>query len=175
MIQDRIVDAATDVLIKQGLDRWTIDAVAREAGCAKGLVHYHHGSKAKLLAEVAARVSRRRFQQRRAALEQPGAKGLDDLWEVLGDDVASGTTAAWASLLGYPMARQATGLAPTEEELGVLADTIERSLELPPLGTTQALALLATLDGFEMALLSKAEPDAVHDAYHRFWLTLISG
>jgi TetR/AcrR family transcriptional repressor of bet genes len=175
MIQERIVDAAIDVLIKKGLNRWTIDAVAREAGCAKGLVHYHHRTKAKLLAEVAARLSRRRFHQRRAALEHPGAQGLDGLWVVLGDGVASGTTAAWASLLGYPLAQQATGLAPSEEELRALADTIEESMALPPMATTQALALLATLDGFEMALLSKAEPDAVHDAYHRFWLTLISG
>lgn len=175
MVPERIVDAAMEVLIKKGLDRWTIDAVAREAGCAKGLVHYHHGTKARLLAQVAARLSRRRFQQRRAALERPGAQGLDDLWEVLGDDVASGTTAAWASLLGYSLARQATGLAPSSEELRALADTIEKSLALPPLATTQALALLAALDGFEIALLSQAEPDTVHDAYHRFWLALISG
>ncbi len=175
MVQERIVDAATDVLIRQGLNRWTIDAVAREAGCAKGLVHYHHGTKAKLLAEVAAQLSRRRFQQRKLALERPGAQGLDGLWELLGDNVASGTTAAWASLLGYPLAPQATGLAPSDEELRALADTIEKSLALPPLAATQALALLAALDGFEMALLSKAEPDAVHDGYHRFWLTLISG
>ncbi len=175
MIQERIVDAAMDVLIKKGLDRWTIDAVAQEAGCAKGLVHYHHGTKARLLTEVAAQLSRRRFQQRKSALERPGAQGLDGLWELLGDDVASGNTAAWASLLGYPLARQATGLAPSEGELRALAETIEKSLALPPLTTTQALALLAALDGFEMALLSRAEPDAVHDAYHRFWLTLISG
>jgi AcrR family transcriptional regulator len=174
MIQERIVDAALDVLIERGLDRWTIDAVAREAGCAKGLVHYHHGTKARLLAEVAARLSRRRFQARRAALEQPGAQGLDRLWEVLGSDVTSGTTAAWASLLGYPLPRPATGLAPGEEELRDLADTIEQSLSLPPLATAQAIALLAALDGFEVALLSEAEPEAVHDAYHRFWLALIS-
>ena len=175
MIKERIVDSARGVLIKKGLDRWTIDAVAREAGCAKGLVHYHHGTKARLLAEVAAQLSRRRFQQRRAALERPGAQGLDSLWEVLATNVASGTTAAWASLLGYPLSREATGLAPSEEELRALANTIEKSLALPSLATAQALALLAALDGFEIALLSQAEPDAVHDAYHRFWLALISG
>ncbi|NNG16176.1 MAG: TetR family transcriptional regulator [Gemmatimonadales bacterium] len=174
MIQERIVGAAMDVLLEKGLDGWTIEAVAREAGCAKGLVHYHHGTKARLLAEVAARLSSQRFHARRAALERPGAQGLDRLWEVLGGDVASGATAAWASLLGYPLARLATGLAPSEEALRDLADTIEQSLSLPPLATAQALALLAALDGFEIALLSEAEPDAVHDAYHRFWLALIS-
>lgn len=175
MIQDRIVDAATDVLIDRGLDRWTVDAVARVAGCAKGLIHYHHGNKGKLLAGVAQRLYRRRLQRRKTALERPGAEGLDALWEVLGDEVESGTTAAWASLLGYPPARHSAALAPSVEELESLAETIAQSLALPPLPAAQARALLAALDGFEIALLAGAESDAVRDSYHRFWLALISG
>ena len=53
----RIVEASERVLIEQGLEGWTVEGVAREAGCAKGLVHYHHRTKGALLIATPSPVS----------------------------------------------------------------------------------------------------------------------
>jgi AcrR family transcriptional regulator len=171
-IRQRITDAATRVLIRDGLDRWTVEAVASEAGCAKGLVHYHHGTKAKLLAEVAGQLSRHRMDQRRSALTHSGASGLDALWEVLEGNASSGRTAAWLSLLGY-LGGAAAGLGPNDDELAEFADRAALALALPMLPPAQGRALHAALDGFEIALATQSDREAVHEAYHTLWLLMI--
>ena len=47
-----ILDATEALLMLRGAHTLTIDAVAREARCAKGLVHYHFRTKGQLLVEV---------------------------------------------------------------------------------------------------------------------------
>ena len=173
MIRQRITDAATRVLIRDGLDRWTVEAVATEAGCAKGLVHYHHGTKAKLLAEVAQQMSRNRMDQRRSALMHSGASSLDALWEVLEGNVSSGRTAAWLSLLGY-LDGAVERLGSSNEELGEFAERAARALALPALPLANGQALHAALDGFEIALATQSDAEAVHEAYHTLWLVMIS-
>lgn len=173
MIRQRITDAATRVLTRDGLDRWTVEAVAKEAGCAKGLVHYHHGTKAKLLAEVAQQMSRHRMDQRRSALSHSGAPGLDALWEVLEGNVSSGKTAAWLSLLGY-LGGAAARLGPSDDELGEFAERAARALALPALPLAKGRALHAALNGFEIALATQSDTEAVHEAYHTLWLVMIS-
>ena len=61
MLKEQIAQAATDVLIRKGLENWTISAVAQEADCAKGLVHYHHVTKTELLGTVADRMAGRQI------------------------------------------------------------------------------------------------------------------
>ena len=173
MIQQRITDAATRVLTRDGLDRWTVEAVASEAGCAKGLVHYHHGTKAKLLAEVARQMSQQRMDQRRSALTHSGASGLDALWEVLEGNVSSGRTAAWVSLMGY-LGGAAVGLGPSDDELAEFAGRAAEALALPAMPPAHGRVLHTALDGFEIALATQLDPEAVHEAYHTLWLLMIS-
>jgi AcrR family transcriptional regulator len=51
----RIVDAMRVVVTRKGVTGATFDAVAREAGVSRGLLHYYFGSKERLLVEVVRR------------------------------------------------------------------------------------------------------------------------
>ncbi|HSD79656.1 MAG TPA: TetR family transcriptional regulator [Solirubrobacteraceae bacterium] len=51
----RIVDAMRASVARRGVAASTFDHVAREAGVSRGLLHYHFGTKERLLAEVVRR------------------------------------------------------------------------------------------------------------------------
>ncbi|MEO8200039.1 MAG: TetR family transcriptional regulator, partial [Gemmatimonadota bacterium] len=78
-----ILSAAKLILIRKGLAAWTIEDVALEANCAKGLVNYHYKTKTRLLAQVAESLVDDRFERRVTALRNEGAAALDSLWHVL--------------------------------------------------------------------------------------------
>lgn len=184
MIKDDIVDAGLKVLIEHGLDNWTIDAVAAQAKCAKGLVHYHHGTKARLLHQVARRLADQRFDRRLRALTRStgardrrvgvggGTGGVDALWKVLRSDAASGASAAWFGVLGTRPASEPP-LVYDDTRLGEFARAVARALELPSIDPVQARALRAALDGLEAELLAGTPPDTVRDTYHGAWLALL--
>jgi AcrR family transcriptional regulator len=101
-MKSEILGAAKSVLVKRGLTAWTIEDVAREAQCAKGLVNYHYKTKANLLAQVGESLREDRIGRRLAALENEGATALDALWNTLTAEVRSGELAAWLSLSALP-------------------------------------------------------------------------
>jgi len=170
-VKDKITSAATRVLLREGLQGWSIDLVAAEAGCAKGLVHYHHGSKKVLLAAVAARIERERQTRRLDALSASGAEALDRLWRVIEREVGTGAWAAWASLVAEP---GITLPAADATETTAFASAIGRALDLPALGADDARLAAAALDGFQLALARGVPPDSVQEAFHRLWLALLS-
>ena len=102
VLKDKIVVGAAAVLVREGLQNWSVDRVAAEVGCAKGLIAYHHGTKKSLLAAVASHLSRLRVAGRLAALQGSGADALDRLWQTLVDEVRAGEWAAWAALTAEP-------------------------------------------------------------------------
>lgn len=169
-MKDKITTAATAVLLRDGLQKWSVDRVASEAGCAKGLVPYHHGSKKALLAAVAANLARARQVRRLAALNGRGATALDDLWQALVEEVRSGEWAAWAALVAEP-GINTPGDSPAD--LALLATAIGRALEVPPLRAEEARLSVAALDGFQSALHLGAPEETIHEAYHRLWLALL--
>jgi TetR/AcrR family transcriptional repressor of bet genes len=57
--REQIIAAASHVLSEQGYDATTLKAIARAAGLAPGLVHYHFGGKDQLLVEVLQQASQR--------------------------------------------------------------------------------------------------------------------
>src|SRR5919112_4970658 len=77
----RIVDAMRRSVARRGVAGSTFDRVAREAGVSRGLLHYHFGTKEKLLVEVV----RRESELRIAALEEQlaGAETADDFVDLL--------------------------------------------------------------------------------------------
>jgi AcrR family transcriptional regulator len=158
------------VLLRDGFQKWSVDRVAAEAGCAKGLVPYHHGSKQRLLATVAANLHRTRRERRLTALEGTGAAALDRLWLTLIEEVRRGEWAAWMALATEP------GIPSPErlpEDLAALAGAIGKTLELPALRPEEARLAEAALDGFQLALHQGTGEEAVHEAYHRLWLALL--
>ncbi|MFA9429770.1 TetR/AcrR family transcriptional regulator [Egicoccus sp. AB-alg2] len=79
-MEERLLDAATRVLERDGLPGITTKRIAQEAGCSEGSIYNHFGSKEDLLAEVVkARMSA--FPAR--AAEFPDSPGTDDVRERL--------------------------------------------------------------------------------------------
>ncbi|MEZ4457066.1 MAG: TetR family transcriptional regulator [Gemmatimonadales bacterium] len=165
---DSIADAAVRVLLANGLEAWSLDRVAREAGCAKGLVVHHFGSRAGLLTEAAARLGRRRLAQRVAALEPgAGSAGLEELWATIADDTDTGVSRAVVGLT-------AAGFRPDRETDGdTLHAAVVRCLGIPAEALAPAPALGAMLDGLEFALLKGVPRGAVRTAFDRLWVTMI--
>lgn len=170
-MKDKLIGAASRVLVREGLAGWSVDLVAAEAGCAKGLVHYHHGSKKALLAAVAARLNHERQSRRLEALSGTGAAALDRLWSCLEEEVRKGQWAAWAALVAEPAIEAPAGAA---GELAAIGAAVARALELPGLKPEDTRLAVSALDGFQVALARGAPRDAVVEGYHRLWLALLS-
>ena len=169
-MKDAIAEAAAAVLLRDGLQKWSVDRVAAEAGCAKGLVPYHHGSKRQLLSTVAANLHRGRTARRLAALDGSGAEALDRLWDAINFEVRTGEWAAWAALIAEP----GLSLPPLDPaHLPAFAAAIGRALGTSPPTPEEAHLAEASLDGFQVALHLGAPEESVHEAYHRLWLALL--
>jgi len=169
----QIVDHAAKVLIEGGLADWTLDRVAARARCAKGLIVYHHRSRAALLGQVAGQLRRQRLERRVTALASSGSDAVDNLWRVIEKETASGEAAAWLSLLTLkdPEVLAATRQSPAEDM--ALSAPLARALALDPDAEALGATSLAALDGFAVALLCHSPASQVREAYHRFWLGLL--
>jgi len=88
----RIVEAMRASVARRGAAGSTFDHVAREAGVSRGLLHYHFGSKERLLLEVVRRDSEIRMERLDLALEGAGSASdiidalLHSLEELVGQD-----------------------------------------------------------------------------------------
>ncbi|MGH2625302.1 MAG: TetR family transcriptional regulator [Anaerolineales bacterium] len=166
MSRSVLITAAVNVLAHEGLTRCSVQAVAARAGCAKGLMNYHFRSKHELLAAVAARLAHDRAEGRLQALRTHGTRGLDALWEVLVDEIASGEARAWMALL---VERR----IPRDLHLEArVADAAAAALRLPP-GSVPPDALVAGLDGLQLRLIQGCDPVTLRDTYDRLWLSLV--
>lgn len=168
MKYDAIVEASVAVLAARGLVGWTIDEVALRAGCAKGLVIYHHQSKAKLLALSAQAISADLDQARLTGLQQ--ADPLEGLWLAVLGGVASGRFGARTALQasGVPTGR----LGPAEEPIRRAA---AKALEVPIDVLASETALRALLDGLSLQLLDGVGEPEVKASYDQLWLSMITG
>jgi len=70
--RNRILAAATDCLVRDGLAKVRMAAIAREAGVSSGLLHYHFDTKEQLFAEVLAWSSAASAELTAQALAQAG-------------------------------------------------------------------------------------------------------
>lgn len=172
-MRDQILEAALQILGEKGLAGWSVDRVADAAGCAKGLIHYHFGSKDTLLAEVRKQVE---FQRREDRLEvlggHSGAAALDALWEVMMAEVRSGRFGAWLDLLRY--FGPSTSGAGSADDIR-LATAAARALDASEAELAEeAVVLGAALDGLELRLLQGEPPAEVREGFERVWLGVLS-
>lgn len=70
-VRDRIVAAASDVIVRDGYIPTTIKSIANEAGVAPGLIHYYFSSKEELMV-AAVRCECRRIGEQRSGTPPPG-------------------------------------------------------------------------------------------------------
>ena len=167
-----LAEAAERVLLEAGLSGLSLDRVAREAGCAKGLVNYHFRTKGDLLAAVAARLAARRRERLLTAAQGVGAAALDGLWDSVRKAAASGESAGRFALLGLADPAIALPLADLGANWHPLSDQLGKALDAPPLDPESVLAFLATLDGLELALLAGAPEEECKAGYYRAILAL---
>lgn len=100
--RDVMLDAAEAVVMQQGANRLTLDAVARQAGASKGGVLYNFPSKEALLEGLVERLVLRTTQAHQAIIEaQPDEPGrvlkayvLNSVSDPQGSDVVSGALLA---------------------------------------------------------------------------------
>ena len=169
----RILAAARTLLTRGGPDEWSTERVARAAGCAKGLVHYHFKGRTALLAEVARSLVQGAADRRTRILTGIGTPALDRLWTELEREESSGELAARLSLLGASDKAIRTALEPTAEQLAAFAAAIASALSLPAVTTAEARATWAMLDGLGAGMLIGAPSGALHEGFDRWWLTLL--
>ena len=173
MRQQRIIDAAKAILIRDGLAGWTVERVAREAGCAKGLVHYHFETKWQLLGLVATALRKERMVRRAVAFGRSGTDALDALWEVLLAETSSGECAAWFALATLQDRTVRDTLPATGDDLRRVAAAMAGALALPEFPIPRLRVVLATLDGMQLPLLLGDDPEAVREVYDRYWLATL--
>jgi AcrR family transcriptional regulator len=176
-----ILDAAETLLREKGARGTTVDAVARGAGCAKGLVHYHFGTKRALLKEIVARIADARERRWREALKAPTPQAaIDQTWQLLLREADDGTVRALISLgmernpelqrvveeghsrLGRQLAEAVTGLL---THLGL-------ELTIPPIQVGWMIA--AVIQGMWLQLVMGTERELLADAYAAAWLGVLS-
>jgi AcrR family transcriptional regulator len=170
-MKNEILAAAKTVLVRNGLAAWTIEDVAREARCAKGLVNYHYKTKARLLVQVGVSLREDRVARRLAALQNEGATALDALWNTLAAEVRSGELAAWLGLSALPDKAIQEGLKSPEAEVNRLEQAASQALGMGDRSLGQVMD--SVLTGFQIALLHGHENHTVREAYHRFWLGVL--
>lgn len=167
----RIVEASRAVLLESGVEGWTVDAVARRAGCAKGLVHYHFGTKGALLLATAVQLATGRWRRIGAGLQLRGPAAIDALWDSVLAAVRSGETRARFGLISQ--AGTSSAFAPPVELLEDLADRFRIAFDQEDIGGADSAILLSALNGFEVLLLAGMDEAAVREAYHRLLLFLV--
>ncbi len=167
----RIVEASRGLLLETGLDGWTVDGVARRAGCAKGLVHYHFGTKGALLSATAEQLASGRWRRISSGLQLRGPAAIDALWDSVLAAVRSGETRARFGLLSQTAT--ASAFAPPEALLNELAVRFRVAFDQEDIAGEDAALLLAAINGLEMLLLAGMDEALVRQAYHRLLLFLV--
>lgn len=129
----QIVDALGALMAKDGYERATIAAIAKRAGLAPGLVHYHFTDKDEILVALVQRIvaGLEARVEARLTTSAPGARAhlhaLVDAHVGLGDDADPNAVATWAAVAAEAM-RRAEVRALYKKAIAATLERIERLL-----------------------------------------------
>jgi len=180
--RETILQSAEGLVRKHGAGAVTVEAVAKAAGSAKGLVHYHFKTKIGLLGAVLDRLSQTRIRAWLAALE-PGAQqsAVERSWSLLTEESVGGTVLAWHTLIqsGEVFADHSVKSVVNEfsRSLGdALVRLLEEDMRLVPTVPNEEIGWLITavIDGIGLQLLGGASEDELQGAYAAAWLGILS-
>ncbi|MGE0553365.1 MAG: TetR/AcrR family transcriptional regulator [Gemmatimonadales bacterium] len=172
-MRQAILSASIAVVGEAGLGSWTVERVAARAGCAKGLVVYHFGSKRALLEESASALGAAHQTVRQDAIAgRSGTAVLDALWQALLNEVRSGGLAGWLAVQSDPELRRKAQVPEQtfKTETQVASALAIGTGVLAPKGT-----LSAALDGVQLQLLGTPPSARDRGVYDRLWLALLAG
>ncbi|UCG86225.1 MAG: TetR/AcrR family transcriptional regulator [Gemmatimonadota bacterium] len=180
--RETIIESAEALVRKHGAAAVTVEAVAKAAGTAKGLVHYHYKTKQGLLGAVADRLTASRTSSWANAL-RPGAaeSAAEASWRLLTRESATGVALAWQTLLhsGSTLPDQAakSRLCAFSSSLGTaLTQLFADDMGLVPTVPTAEIGWLmaAVVDGVGLQLLAGVGEEQLHGAYAAAWLGLLA-
>ncbi|MDH5644323.1 MAG: TetR/AcrR family transcriptional regulator, partial [Gemmatimonadota bacterium] len=158
----------------------TTSEVAKAAGCAKGLIHYHFSTKSGLLAEVARNIGASRAEAWQAAFATDDPqKAIDQTWELLRSEAKLGVLRAWLSL-GTSGDRD-IGRAVSRESMEFRDRIVEWTKAMlsnagltPTIGDNQLGRLvMVLLQGTAMELATGGRPSELEEAYAAGWLGVL--
>lgn len=189
--QDRrleVSEAAWRVIVREGLDRTSMRAIAQELGCTTGVVTHHFRDKQELILFALNQVTQRLQKTMQAATEQ--ARGVDRLVNMLSaflplDTERQDILKVWVAFLGYAIGRESL-MAEHQQSAAQLREVIIQELKTlqsakliraniePEL---EANALLALVNGVSLDSLIQAKrlsPDQQQIVIRRYVNELLS-
>ena len=179
--KDEILAAAVRTLCREPAAGVTVEEVAREAGSAKGLVHYHFKTKDRLFAAAASRIWSDRADNWHEALAATDPKlAIDTSWQLLANESNTGVATASASLA---VERGEMTVQAVKEASAAFARCLADSIEglLSRIGLTAAVPpgelgalLAAVVAGFGHQLDSGMPSTDLEAWYAAFWAGLLS-
>lgn len=167
--RQQIVDALLPVMAERGYEGASIQAIARRAGLAPGLIHYHFESKQQILLEAVRQLTalfERRFQALAAAAATPRERlrAFIDARLARGAGASQTAVAAWV-IVGAEAVRQPEVKAAFQEVMRAQRALLERLLRDQAgeaLGAREARHLCAiVLAAIEGAFQLSVSADAV--------------
>ncbi len=171
---------AADRLLRRG-GGITVDQVAREARCAKGLVHYHFHTKAALLAATASHLAeRRRARWAEAFRAQTPEAAIRRSWDLLVSESRDGTIRAWTALCaerdkvtGQTVSFEIEGFS---NAIARATDSLIGELGLTPTVSIEEIGLLlaAVVHGSGLQLETGMTAAKLQGAYAAAWLGVLS-
>ena len=180
--RETILQSAEGLVRKCGASAVTVEAVAKAAGSAKGLVHYHFKTKLGLLGAVLDRLAQARTRAWLTALEPRAAQSAAERsWNLLTDESVNGITLAWHTLLqsGDVFADQPVKNVVNEfsRSLGnALVRLLKEDMRLVPTVPNEEIGwfMTAVIDGIGLQLLAGASEQELQEAYATAWLGVLS-
>jgi len=180
-IQNRILDTVDKQLRLNGAATLTIDRVAKEAGCAKGLVNYHFKTKSDLLAAAADRLFSEREAQWRTALSAESPEiAIARSWRLICEEVDRGFWRAWNSLSAADDKvtvrtvnnRQESFCRALSQSVRELLGVLELTPTLP--GEELGHLVAAAIHGFEIQLASGVGRANVESGHAALWVAILA-
>ncbi len=176
-----IVDAALGLVREQGASKVTVGDVATASGCAKGLIHYHFKTKARLWVAVADRLAAdRRDRWTRIFDSATPTQAVERSWGLLVSESVDGTLRAWTSLFGsgtsLPDRLVRSSLTDFSTALGAAVGAMFQSHKAPlRIGRGELGWFLGSLvTGVGYLLLAGATQADLERAYTTAWLGVLS-
>jgi TetR/AcrR family transcriptional repressor of bet genes len=176
-----IVEAALALLCERGASKVTVEDVATASGCAKGLIHYHFKTKARLWAAVAERLATERRNRWIMVFDSATpTQAVERSWDLLVGESGDGTLRAWTSLFGsgttLPEPVVSITLTQFSEALGAAVKTLfDAHGATLRIGEAELGWFLGSLvAGVGYLLLAGAAVPELERAYTTAWLGVLS-
>ena len=165
----------------RGAHTLTVDAVAREARCAKGLVNYHFRTKRQLLVEVVQRIAAARQAVWIQAFDSSNPQdAIDRTWDVLKREAQSGALRAWTSLVALAEREidQVVNDASREFRSRIThsAEQLLARAGMKPTIPAEHLGwlLAAIVQGMAFQVAAGGDMEVIENAYAAAWLGVLS-